>query len=56
MGGLVSLDAAQRDEDGEMPVVVWDPGSADRGGPETLADDFGANALLQCTRALSRST
>jgi hypothetical protein len=42
MGGLVSLDAAQPGEDGEMPVVVWHPDSADRGGAEKLADDFGA--------------
>ncbi|MDH6139462.1 hypothetical protein P3T35_001462 [Kitasatospora sp. GP30] len=52
MGGLVSLDTAQRDADGEHPVVVWDPGSGDRGGPERLADDFGSYALRQCSRSL----
>ncbi|MCC9310426.1 SMI1/KNR4 family protein [Kitasatospora sp. RB6PN24] len=52
MGGLVSLDTAWRDADGEHPVVVWDPGSAVRGGPERLADDFGSYALRQCSRAL----
>ncbi|MCO6011040.1 SMI1/KNR4 family protein [Actinoallomurus purpureus] len=54
MGGLVSLDVSRRDDAGESPVVVWDPGSADRGGPERLADDFGAYALRQCRRALTR--
>lgn len=52
MGGLVSLDVSRRDEAGEAPVVVWDPGAADRGGPEELAPDFGTYALRQCTRAL----
>lgn len=52
MGGLVSLDTSRVDEQGEMPVVVWDPGSADRGGPEVLAADFGSYALRQCTKAL----
>ncbi|WP_181799532.1 SMI1/KNR4 family protein [Kitasatospora acidiphila] len=52
MGGLVSLDTAQHDADGEHPVVVWDPGSGDRGGPERLADDFGSYALRQCGRSL----
>lgn len=52
MGGFVSLDASRTDEAGETPVVVWDPGAADRGGPEELAPDFGTYALRQCTRAL----
>jgi antitoxin YobK len=52
MGGLVSLDVSRRDETGEAPVVVWDPGAADRGGPEELAPDFGTYALRPCTRAL----
>lgn len=52
MGGLVSLDASRRNEAGETPVVAWDPGSADRGGPEVLAPDFGTYVLRQCTRAL----
>ncbi|GAA4626389.1 hypothetical protein GCM10023196_034440 [Actinoallomurus vinaceus] len=53
MGGLVCLDLSRRDGAGESPVVVWDPGSADRGGSERLADDFGSYALRQCTRALT---
>ncbi|RAJ69814.1 SUKH superfamily protein [Streptomyces sp. Amel2xB2] len=52
MGGLVSLDSSRTDESGEAPVVVWDPGAADRGGPEELAPDFGTYALRQCSRAL----
>ncbi|MCQ4084001.1 SMI1/KNR4 family protein [Streptomyces sp. RB6PN25] len=54
MGGLVSLDVSRKDDQGESPVVVWDPGSADRGGPELLAQDFGTYALRECTRALNR--
>ncbi|MEV0405874.1 SMI1/KNR4 family protein [Actinoallomurus sp. NPDC050550] len=54
MGGLVCLDLSRRDRAGEAPVVVWDPGSADRGGPERLAADFGSYALRQCTQALTR--
>jgi hypothetical protein len=48
MGGIVSLDAARPDENGEYPVVVWDPGAEARGGPERLADDFGSYALRHC--------
>ncbi|GAA4613551.1 hypothetical protein GCM10023195_58700 [Actinoallomurus liliacearum] len=54
MGGLASLDVSHRNAAGEYPVVVWDPGSNDRDGPERLADDFGAYALRQCVRALTR--
>ncbi|NUP23136.1 MAG: SMI1/KNR4 family protein [Streptomyces sp.] len=53
-GGLISLDLSHRDTQGESPVVVWDPGSDARGGPERLADDFGTYALRECTRALNR--
>jgi antitoxin YobK len=54
MGGHVSLDVSHREDAGEAPVVVWDPGSADRGGPERLAGDFGSHALRQCTKAFGR--
>lgn len=50
--GLVCLDTADRDTRGEAPVVVWNPGSADAGGPERLAEDFGGYALRRCARAL----
>jgi hypothetical protein len=53
MGGIISLDSTQPDEDGEYPVVAWDPGAAARGGPERLAADFGSYALRKCARALS---
>ncbi|QPP08737.1 SMI1/KNR4 family protein [Streptomyces bathyalis] len=55
MGGIVSLDTSRADERGETPVVVWDPGAEDRGGPEVLAPDFGTYVLQQCTRALGGS-
>jgi hypothetical protein len=55
MGGLVSLDVSRLDEEGEAPVVAWDPGSADRGGPEELDPDFGSYVLRRCRRALSRA-
>lgn len=53
MGGLVSLDLSRADADGEAPVVVWDPGSEARGGPETVAENFGAYALRTCRRAVT---
>ncbi|WAL63469.1 SMI1/KNR4 family protein [Amycolatopsis cynarae] len=52
MGGLVSLDSAQRNEAAEYPVVVWDPGSEARGGPERLEEDFGTYALRRCRAGL----
>jgi SUKH superfamily protein len=52
MGGIISLDSAAAGEDGEYPVVAWDPGAEARGGPERLAEDFGTYALRKCTRAL----
>jgi hypothetical protein len=52
MGGIISLDSAVSDEDGEYPVVAWDPGAEARGGPERLAEDFGTYALRKCARAL----
>jgi hypothetical protein len=52
MGGLISLDPSRKDEDGEYPVVAWDPGAEARGGPERLAEDFGTYALRKCGRAL----
>jgi hypothetical protein len=54
MGGLVSLDVSHSDDQGESPVVAWDPGSAARGGPEPLAQDFGTYVLRECTKALNR--
>ncbi|WEO94652.1 SMI1/KNR4 family protein [Streptomyces sp. FXJ1.172] len=48
MGGIISLDSAQRNENGEYPVVAWDPGADARRGPERLADDFGTYALHRC--------
>jgi hypothetical protein len=52
MGGIISLDALTSDENGEYPVVVWDPGADARGGPERLADDFGTYALRHCQAGL----
>jgi antitoxin YobK len=48
MGGIISLDSAQQNPDGEYPVVAWDPGADARGGPERLAGDFGSYALQRC--------
>lgn len=53
MGGIISLDSSQRNEDGEYPVVSWDPGAEARGGPERLAEDFGTYALRRCRVGLS---
>jgi antitoxin YobK len=53
MGGIISLDSAQSNADGEYPVVAWDPGADARGGPERLADDFGSYALARAQVGLS---
>ncbi|GAA2655324.1 SMI1/KNR4 family protein [Paractinoplanes durhamensis] len=54
MGGLVVLDASKADQEGEYPVLVWNPGIADRQSMERLGDNFGSFALLLCQRALTR--
>lgn len=48
VGGIISLDSSEQNENGEYPVVAWDPGAEARGGPERLAEDFGAYALHRC--------
>ncbi len=49
----VVLDSSERNEDGECPVVAWDPGAEARGGAERLGDDFGTYALRRCQIGLS---
>ena len=58
MGGLVVLDAAESDQDGEYPVLAWDPGAVDRGGLDRLGENFGSFALMRSQRAVTnwRST
>ncbi|WP_027946949.1 SMI1/KNR4 family protein [Amycolatopsis taiwanensis] len=53
MGGIICLDSSEQNEDGEYPVVVWDPDAESRGGPERLDDDFGTYALCRCQIGLS---
>jgi hypothetical protein len=52
MGGIISLDSSEANEDGEYAVLAWDPGAEARGGPERLAEDFGTYALSKCRRML----
>jgi hypothetical protein len=54
MGGLVVLDASQVDQDGEYPVLVWNPGCLDRDSMERLGDNFGSFALDIYQDAVSR--
>ncbi|MFH8717318.1 SMI1/KNR4 family protein [Streptomyces zaomyceticus] len=54
MGGLVVLDSSQVDEEGEYPVLVWNPGIVDRQSMERLGNDFGHFALSLCQRAVAR--
>ncbi|WP_079042226.1 SMI1/KNR4 family protein [Streptomyces aureus] len=54
MGGLIVLDSSQVDQEGEYPVLVWNPGVADRQSMERLADSFGSFALSLCQRAVTR--
>ncbi|WP_405055940.1 SMI1/KNR4 family protein [Kribbella sp. NBC_01505] len=53
MGGLIVLDSAESDGDGEYPVLVWDPGSAHRGSADRLGENFGSFALARCQRAVA---
>ncbi|MFD5325422.1 SMI1/KNR4 family protein [Streptomyces sp. NPDC127092] len=54
MGGLVVLDSSRVDQEGEYPVLVWNPGVADRQSMERLGDDFGSFAFALCQRAVTR--
>ncbi|WP_329545888.1 SMI1/KNR4 family protein [Streptomyces sp. NBC_01356] len=54
MGGLIVLDSSRVDQEGEYPVLVWNPGIADRQSMERLGDDFGSFALSLCQRAVTR--
>lgn len=51
--GYVVLDASRPDQDGEYPVLAWNPGLPDRDGMEKVADDFGSFALEECRRAVA---
>ncbi|UUS32420.1 MULTISPECIES: SMI1/KNR4 family protein [Streptomyces] len=54
MGGLVVLDPSHVDQEGEYPVLVWNPGVVDRENMERLGDDFGSFAYSLCQRAVTR--
>ncbi|MFD9944943.1 SMI1/KNR4 family protein [Nonomuraea sp. NPDC059023] len=54
MGGLVVLDSSHANQEGEFPVLVWNPGVVDRKNMEKLGDDFGSFALSLCQRAVER--
>jgi hypothetical protein len=53
MGGLVVLDSSQVNQGGEYPVLVWNPGVADRESMERLGGDFGSFAFALCQRAVT---
>lgn len=54
MGGLIVLDSSRVDQEGEYPVLVWNPGVVDRENMERLGDDFGSFAFALCQRAVTR--
>jgi hypothetical protein len=54
MGGMVVLDSSQVNQEGEYPVLVWNPGVVDRESMERLGDDFGSFAFALCQRAVTR--
>jgi D-hexose-6-phosphate mutarotase len=54
MGGLVVLDSSRVDQEGEYPVLVWNPGVKDRKSMEKIGDDFGSFSLSLCRRAVNR--
>ena len=52
-GGYFVLDTAKTDEDGECPVLVWQPGRSERSEElEFIAPDFGSFFLETARRAL----
>jgi hypothetical protein len=53
MGGSIVLDSSQSDNEGEYPVLVWDPGHTTRESMERLSPDFGHYALDLCQRAVT---
>lgn len=54
MGGLYVLDTASLDDEGEAPVLVWEPGGSVPGSTlERVADSFGKFALRRTKRALA---
>ncbi|GGQ83909.1 SMI1/KNR4 family protein [Couchioplanes azureus] len=54
MGNLIVLDCSQVDGESECPVLVWNPGVADRQGMEKVGDNFGTFALSLCQRAVTQ--
>jgi hypothetical protein len=54
MGDLVVLDSSRVDQEGEYPVLVWNPGVVNRGSMERLGGDFGSFAHTLCQRAVAR--
>jgi hypothetical protein len=54
MGGLYVLDTASLDEEGEAPILVWEPGGSVPGSTlERVADSFGEFALRRTKHALA---
>ncbi|MEW2188234.1 SMI1/KNR4 family protein [Streptomyces cellulosae] len=53
MGGLVALDSSHVDQQGEYPVVVWNPGVMHSEDAERLGEAFGPFAYAQCQRAVT---
>ncbi|MFF4062069.1 SMI1/KNR4 family protein [Streptomyces sp. NPDC001668] len=51
--GIVVLDTSRPDEDGEYPVLAWNPGVLDGGLMEKIADSYGEFALTECRQNLS---
>ena len=54
MGGLIVLDSSTVGRGDEFPVLVWNPGIADRDDMERVGQDFGSFALGRCRRAVAR--
>jgi hypothetical protein len=52
--GFVVLDVSQRDQDGEYPVLAWNPGLPDPESMEGIGDNFGSFALNECQMAVTQ--
>lgn len=53
-GGYYTLDTSERNDDGECPVVAWEPGRSTSGDNlPRIADDFGRFLLETIERSLT---
>jgi len=50
------LDTSRPDQDGQCPVLTWNPGVPDGGLKERIADSYGEFAVAECRQKLGLPT